>query len=228
MFDWVECRYPLPTNLGPGDGFQTKDLTNALLLYVITEDGRLEENSGAEDRSNFTGTLRLTWSNVLAAGPGVYTAGGEDAHYLEYAVTFVDGRVARVEELENRQEPALELSRFPYLRVPSEEEIRVRREREQERLTGRTMWLWWGGQETGYAVTVVAENSKQVVVQGPNEQFEILHRSDRDAILFDSEEDGRRHRQERQSAWERQRQEYQEAIRRRANENPRPTHPAQP
>jgi hypothetical protein len=36
-----------------------------------------------------------------------------------------------------------------------------------------------------------------------------------------------RHRQERQSAWERQRQEYEEAIRRRANATPGAVNPAQ-
>jgi hypothetical protein len=107
MFDYVECRYPLPANLLPGDAFQTKDLMNAMMHYVITEDGRLEESSGAEDRSDFTGTVVLGWSNVLASGPGVYTADGEGAHYLQYALTFVHGHVTRVQEMENRHEPAL-------------------------------------------------------------------------------------------------------------------------
>jgi len=216
MFDWVQCRYPLPANLPPGDAFQTKDLTNALLHYRITEEGRLEEGSGAEDRSAFTGTIHLVWSNVVASGPGLYTADGEDAHFLEYAVTFVDGLVRTAQEIENRQEPALAFSQFPRWKTPSEDELRAEREREQERLTGRTLWLWWGGRETGYAVTVVAENSRELVVQAQDQHFEIVHRGSRDRTLFDSYEDGRRFKEERKAEWERERTAYQDALRARA------------
>ena len=228
MFDYLECRYPLPTNLTPGGAFQTKDLTNALMRYVITEDGRLEESSGAEDRSDFTGTINLGWSNVLASGPGLYTAAGEDAHYLQYAVTFVDGRVVRVKEIENRHEPALEVSRSPQWEVPSEEEMRARRAREQEHLTGKKMWLWWGGQETGYAVKVIAENNRQLVVQAEDERFEIVDRSSRDRTLFDSDEDGQRFNVERKAKWERERKEYEDAIRARTEVAKDSTNLAQP
>jgi hypothetical protein len=42
MFDYVDCKYPLP-DAPPvqGDRFQTKDFEDRLLLYIITEDGRL-------------------------------------------------------------------------------------------------------------------------------------------------------------------------------------------
>ena len=216
MFDYVECRYPLPTNLAPGAAFQTKDLTNLLLHYVITEEGRLEESSGAQDQSGFTGTIHLRWSNVVASGPGLYTATGEDAHRLQYAVTFVQGGVVRVEELENQHEPALAFSQWPHREMPSEEESQARREREQERLTGRTMWLWWGGRETGYPVTVLAENSRQLVVQDAHERFEIVDRSSRDRTLFDSEKDGQHFLEERKTKWERQRREYENALHSRA------------
>lgn len=43
MFDEVVCEYPLPDGFEEfqDKGFQTKDLDNAMLVYVITTDGRL-------------------------------------------------------------------------------------------------------------------------------------------------------------------------------------------
>lgn len=42
MFDYVDCKYPLP-DAPPvqNERFQTKDFEDRLLLYTITEDGRL-------------------------------------------------------------------------------------------------------------------------------------------------------------------------------------------
>ena len=45
MFDYITCLYPLPEGLPPGERFQTKDLTNALVEYTITADGHLQEDS---------------------------------------------------------------------------------------------------------------------------------------------------------------------------------------
>ncbi|MDQ2842269.1 MAG: hypothetical protein M3Y72_14745 [Acidobacteriota bacterium] len=57
MFDYVKCRYPLPENLPADEVFQTQGLTNALMEYTISEEGQLQENSGNEDWSDFTGTI---------------------------------------------------------------------------------------------------------------------------------------------------------------------------
>jgi hypothetical protein len=216
MFDYVKCLYPLPDNIPDDEAFQTKDLTNVLADYTITTDGHLKENSGNEDLSHFTGKIEMYWSNVVASGPGLYTRDGEDAHFLEYAVTFVDGTVARVDQLKNDYEPALERSKFPTWQLPSEEEKRRTAERENEHLTGRRMWVWWGGQESGYPVKVVAENSRELVVQRDDERFEIVPRSSRDRTLFDTYEDGKRYKDERKAEWDRQQQEYEQAIRTRA------------
>jgi hypothetical protein len=227
MFDHVECRYPLPENVPAGELFQTKDLANLMLEYMITEDGRLEEKSGTEDLNEFTGKIEIYWSNIVASGPGLYTRSGEDAHVLEYAITFVDGVVRRVKQIKNEYQPALASPEFPNWKIPSEEETRQREAREKEPLLGKTLWLWWGGQETGYAVKVVAESSRQLVVRREDEQFEIVYRSHRDRLLFDSQEDGKRYVDERKAAWETQRQEYEEAIQSRLAAKEKPGDPVQ-
>ena len=61
---------------------------------------------------------------MVASGPGLYTRSGEDAHFLEYRLTFVAGSVVRVEELKNEYEPALESSKFPLWKMPSADERR--------------------------------------------------------------------------------------------------------
>ncbi len=216
MFDYITCLYPLPEGLPPGERFQTKDLTNALMEYTITADGHLQEASASEDRTGFTGTIELYWSNVVASGPGLYTRTGEDAHVLEYRITFVTGSVVRVEELKNEYKPALESSKFPLWKMPSAEEQRQFEERRSEPLTGRTMWLWFGGHKTGYAVKVIAESEHQLVLQAEDDRFQILDRGSRDRLLFDSQEDGLRYTNERQAEWERRRKEYDEAIQARA------------
>jgi hypothetical protein len=190
--------------------------------YTITADGHLQEDSAAEDRTGFTGTIELYWSNVVASGPGLYTRTGEDAHVLEYRLTFVAGSVVRVDELKNEYEPALASSKFSLWKMPSAEERRSFEERSREPLTGRTMWLWWGGHKTGYAVKVVAESEHQLVLQAEDDRFQILDRFSRDRILFDSQEDGLRYTNERAAEWERRRKEYDAAIQARSASIHRP------
>lgn len=109
----------------------------------------------------------------------------------------------------------LAFAQWPHREMPSAEENRARREREQECLTGRTLWLWWGGRETGHPVTVIAENNRQLVVQTADKRFQIVDRFSRDQTLFDSEQDGRHLLEERQAKRERQRREYEDAIQNR-------------
>ena len=101
MFDYVRCEYLLPGNppIVPTDSFQTKDLACIMTCYTITSNGHLVNEEGLDDRSDFTGTIRLAWSNVVAVGPGVYTANGEDAVSLEYQAVFVHGRLDELKEV---------------------------------------------------------------------------------------------------------------------------------
>jgi len=85
------------------------------------------------------------------------------------------------------------------------------------------MCLWWGGEDTnGYEVTVVAENQSHWVVECAAHGFEVLRRSDRDTLLFDSYEDGLRDKQERKARWEAERLEYEREIAGKTRAAPKP------
>lgn len=215
LFDYVRCEYPLPGNapsFAAEADYQTKDLTCYMKHYTITADGQLVEDSGAEKWDDFTGTVDLDWSNVVASGPGTYTRDGEDAHYLEYRVVFVKGKVTEIVEVTNESHRAAKVKHRADEPL-SEEDVQRHKQRQSESLVGRTMWLWWGGDETGYPVTVVAENNKQWIVQKDSDSdLEKLHRGDRDRLLFDSQGDGQRYKAERAAEWERERLEYEAAI----------------
>lgn len=109
----------------------------------------------------------MIWSNVVC------TKEGEDAIDLEYRATFADGRLTRIEEVENRSEPALAYQP-PEPSTP--EEVARKKSRRAENLLGRKMFKSRGADEDGYEVTVVNENSKSWVAEGPNEKFEIISR----------------------------------------------------
>ena len=214
MFDDVICKYPLPGNpakSGEDILFQTTNLSCLLLRYTVTEDGHLVVNTDWEDRSTFAGTIEIYRNNVVACGPGIYTRDGEDAHYLRYRITFVSGTVVDIKEVENRHESAVKY-RPPVPCQLSEDELTRIAERKAEKLIGKIVYVWRGGQEHGYDAVVVAESELQVVVRDATGKFEIIARSQRDNCFFDSEEDGRRHRKEKEDEWQRQLDEFDDEI----------------
>lgn len=215
LFDYVRCEYPLPGNppeCARDAHFQTKDLTCYMEQYTITAEGRLIHESGTEDHSKFTGHVDLYWNNIVASGPGIYTANGEDAHCLEYRVVFVDGRVSSVEVLQDEKQPAAK--RKPRVwPTPTPEEIAEREKRLSESLVGRTICVWWGGNTSKpYDAKVVAENERSIVAKSKERGFEVIDRHQRDNCFFDSLEDGQRHNDDRKAKWEAERREYEAEI----------------
>jgi hypothetical protein len=181
--------------------------------YVITADGKL---TGEGDFSTYTGTIEFYASNVVARGPGIYTENGEDAQWVEYRAVFVNGGLIEIQEVENRRERAMAAMKSkPFPRVTEEDRQRIDARR-TESLVGRKMWLWWGGvgpENIGYPVTVIAESVNDWVVQGEDGKFEIVGRFQRDNCLHDSYESGNAINQERKAAWEREREEFEAAVR---------------
>jgi hypothetical protein len=214
MFDNIRCEYPLPghppANAAELD-FQTKDLESLLQTYVITPAGVLQLDGA---NVHFSGTVDFYWSNIVASGPGIYTHDGEDAHHLEYQALFIDGKVTRMEETENRKEPALAFSERDFgIPMLTPEERAEQEKRYAESLLGRTICIWWGGDSSeGYAARVVAESDKELVLQTEAGKFEIIHRHMRDHTFFDSYEDGKRDRDERKADWDRRKAEYEEKV----------------
>jgi hypothetical protein len=213
MFDSIRCEYPLPGD-PPADAaeleFQTKDLDCLLETFTITKDGLLQ------GKEHFTGSINFYTSNVVASGPGTYTRNGEDAQHLEYLAVFIDGKVSKITEIENRKEPALKYRPTP-VKTPTPEELEQTKQRRAESLIGRKMCIWWGGDfREPYMATVVAQNAKDLVFQKEDSGFEIIGRSQRDNCFFDSYEDGKKHKDERAADWARQKAEYDDELARRS------------
>lgn len=212
MFDDIRCEYPLPGNPPKwAVDFQTKDLECMLMQYTITVDGRLREGTEGNYLEDFTGTVNFYTSNVVASGPGAYTRNGEDAEQVEYCAVFVRGKLIEIIEVSHTQEPAIKREPIQYTAI-THSERKERDERENESLIGRTMCLWWGGGGDGYLVKVIAENAKEWLVQAADGTFEQVGRYQRDNCFFDSYEDGKRDKDERQKRRDAERKAYEEAI----------------
>jgi hypothetical protein len=212
MFDSVRCEYPLPGD-PPANAaeleFQTKDLDCLLETFTISKEGILE------GKEHFTGSINFYTNNIVARGPGIYTRHGEDAQSLKYLCVFIDGKVSKITEIENRREPALKYREI-IVDKPSHEEVERRRQRQAESLVGRKLCIWWGGDfREPYMAAVVAENSSELVFQKDDGRFEILDRSQRDHSFFDSREDGKKHKDARVAEWARRKAEYEEELARK-------------
>jgi hypothetical protein len=213
MYDSIRCEYALPGD-APANAaeldFQTKDLDCLLETFTINKEGLLE------GKEQFTGSISFYTSNIVASGPGIYTADGEDAQHLEYLAVFVDGKISKITEIENRKEPALKVRPFP-METRTPEEIERSKRRAAESLLGRKMCIWWGGDfRAPYRAAVVAENAKELVFQKEDGGFEIIGRFQRDNCFFDSHEDGEKHKEERAADWAKRKAEYQEELARRS------------
>lgn len=242
MFDHVICKYPLPGDIPEWakTNFQTKDLDCVLDTIEITEDGRLKTRDNWEgektiaDYSNYTGTIDIYASNVCCSGPGIYTREGEPAHYLEYSLTFVNGKVTETKELENRKQLAAPASLFhenfqKYNPQCTEEDRKKRDEWRKESLVGRIMTLKYGGSGAiPYEVEVISENDKELVVRLTKDQsvfsyeenlvaknkgdHEIVNRWQRGSTLFDSVEEAMAYEEKRKREWQEQEESFKKAI----------------
>ena len=216
MYDEIICEMQLPNNPPSfakmaDHRFQTKDLECMLNLYKISKDGHpleliphLTPEIVAKPKN-----FNFHTSNIVGSGPGIYTANGEDAESIEYAVIFNGDKVSAIREVERSLEPALPRSAqgitFPNL---TKEEIAEMRSREAEPLIGKTLYVLWGGQEKGYPVKVIAENEDEicVILESDAEfkrkgSFELLDRRSRDNTFFDSEAEAFADKNRRTSHW---------------------------
>lgn len=222
MFDYVNCEYPLPGEpvLESARQFQTKDLECALDTYTITEDGQLEvlrwREGGdvAETLEHFTGEIVFYGSNWAASGPGQYTSDGNDLYSYEFKAVFTDGKLQSLVDVGRSVEPALDVREMPNLFTrPTPEESEARKQRVEESLMGREICVWWGGDTAEpYQAKVVAENTRNLVIESEQCGFEILHRSDRDRIFFDNQADGQAYKDYRKAEWDRRQKEFDTKI----------------
>lgn len=226
MFDYLRSDYPLPGERPVwATEFQTKDLGRMMERYVIAADGSLMTQGGSPVDVNAIVTFYD--SNVVASGPGYYTADGSDAHFVEWCAVFLHGKLQSVEQTENLRDPACK-RKHKALTVPTTEEIAAQEAREGESLLGKTICVWWGGETSvPYMARVVAENAREIVTEklpiatDPRQgEFEVIWRKQRDCTFFDSIEDGKRYNDARKADWEARKQEFdREIAEKKAKEN---------
>lgn len=213
MFDYIMCEYPLPGqdgNLANTLMFQTKDLDCFMKQYSITVDGRIYDRSEGAFLDDFTGAVDISYWNVTSSGPGLYTKDGEDAHSLRYRVLFVDGKVHAIKETENKREPAAKRKYEPRVEL-TDEKIAAIDERQSRSYVGKTLFCQWGGCAAGYPVTVIAENTRELVCQWPD-GVKVISRAQLGATLFNSEEDSKAYTAGRAAAWAKEKAEYDAEI----------------
>ena len=205
MYDNIICEYPIAGGL-PGwitkHPFQTKDLDCTLETYRILSNGSFSV-------PGWTGILNFYTSNVVGSGPGIYTENGEDAEYLDCTAKIIDGKVIGDIQVERKSHKAWPVSKMGLERTPTKGEVRDWQKRIAEKLTGKKLYVLWGGQDVGYWVTVIAENRQQLCVCHEADtkyrkagEFELLDRRDRDRIFWDSKEQALGQRKAREQAWD--------------------------
>lgn len=117
MFDYVNCRYPLPLAGANGLEYQTKSLDCAMDSYEIREDGTLwHEEYDVEDRSNpnADGFMRLVgmltrvnrrWEPLELTGEVCFYGSMRDdwKNWIEWSAYFVRGQLKELHLLEHEQ-----------------------------------------------------------------------------------------------------------------------------
>jgi hypothetical protein len=121
MFDYINCKYPLPIADTQGLQFQTKDTDSQYLdLYEIREDGTLwhedVERKWVEDKSALLGgymeRVSAEWKPVQMTGEiRFYTSHGPmhkpgdgfGQWWIEYSAYFVDGKLQSMNLIEDRR-----------------------------------------------------------------------------------------------------------------------------
>jgi hypothetical protein len=203
MTDEVICDYPLPNLpkfIGPDYIFQTKDLDCLGNEYFIAADGQFSD-------PDFTGVINLYASNLFATGPGLYTKNGEDAETVNYSVKILDGKVQEALRSSYSRRPAIKIEPMQSYVLTGEEE-KNRNIANTENLIGKSVYVLWGGKETGYWVKVVYSGEKEHCVES-DRGLEKLHRFQRNIIFFDTEEEAFSYRDNRNKSWQNRKEIYE-------------------
>ena len=150
--------------------------------------------------------------SMAAAGPALYTSKGEDYESVEYKAIFVNGKIASINQVSYETKPAWPIKKLRLFEPRSEEDKAAEKARENESLIGKKVYVLYGGQEKGYYSTVVAENTKQWCLQKDDGEFELMYRSQRDNLVFDTEDEALSHKNERKAKWDKEAQEYEAFV----------------
>jgi hypothetical protein len=149
-----------------------------------------------DEEISLSGVVNFYTSNICAVGPATYTKDGEDVHSVEYSAIFENGQLKNILEIVNEQGPAFPISKMKF--YPG---VTLSEERKTEKLTGKTLYVLWGGQKEGYFAEVIAEDDKQLCLKTPK-GLELINRTDRDCIFWDSEEAAKENKAKKDKHWQ--------------------------
>ena len=219
MFDEVIIKYPLPgkppTFIEEGHRFQTKDFDSLLETYVINKDGRLFriDKDEVESFCNRSEDIHVYSSNICGSGSALYTQNGEDAESVEYLAMIKNGQLLSITEIERTIEPAFPISKMDIsFKIPNKEEIEAYKLRSEEKLTGKKVYVLWGGQADGYFGEVVADGIKDICIKKNNGELELLFRGNRDHIFWDSKKEAISNRDRKDSEFAAKKKEYDDYV----------------
>ena len=125
MFDWVDCKYPLPDGFvlpvqNNFDLFQTKDLECFMNRYTITEDGELlltkidyeNNHNNQPTKINYHGIITFYGSNIRGVSArGYITKNDEPLWKREYEAKFTDGKLVEIKLVPQEPSPLNHITR---------------------------------------------------------------------------------------------------------------------
>lgn len=108
LFDYVNCKYPLPVDGSNEREYQTKDTPSQYMdRYEIREDGQLWFIEHGAEKPVFcpmTGEIRF----YTSVGHRPYLRKGESDGWIEFSSYFVNGILKEVHLIENSPSVTLE------------------------------------------------------------------------------------------------------------------------
>lgn len=226
MYDYVVCRYPLPTAppswATDDQQYQSKSLDCRMAVYEIGEDGRLRQCEAGAFESKFDdapipfhGVLEFYHSNWCAAAYGmVFTPDGADHESVTYEATLVDGLVEGIVETERTREPSLSREIYQQLDAMFQGDKPVIDESEPE--IGADMYVLWGSinrdLSRGYPAKLIAKTSRDWAFVGRNDKIETIDPHQLGNCLFHTKADAEAQRTWEHQLWDRKTEHCKELI----------------
>ena len=131
---------------------------------------------------------------------------------MEYRATFVDSQLRNIVELERTTGPALPISAMKRPTLPSKEGVRNIEARRSEPMTGRRVYVLFGGRDEGYWAEVVAESEHKLCIKSDDHDLQLMNRCFRDHLIWDSEEEAKANRANKRREWDEERREWQSHV----------------
>lgn len=219
MFDYISCDYPLPGDSADVQGwlFQTKDLDCWMDRYHIAENGDLFMVKESKSPVEYSGTIEFYMSNIVAGGPGSYTAAGEDMRGVTYVALFQDGKLIRITQTRNERDVSLPSSFLDQWRnreayLPLTEALR------KNPTPGVQAFRMTGTEEVPIPVTILHVGKRHLCIRQESDDASLGRAGDlavcyRDlSQIYATAEEALASRKQRTDSWSQQQAAYDAAI----------------